>query len=797
MAKSDAVWGIDLGNSSLKAIRCRPGSEAGTIEADAFDFIEYPKILTQPGADAGELVAQALEQFLSRNDLRGDRVAVSVPGQNGLARFVKLPPVEAKKIPDIVRFEARQQIPFDLADVIWDYQRMRGGSEEEGFALETEIGLFAMRRDQVFRALEPFTKAGIEVDFVQLTPLALYNFLVFDQFNDLPPDDEYDSEDPPESVIVLSMGTDATDLVITNGYRVWQRSIPLGGNHFTRALTKDMKLTFAKAEHLKRNATKAEDPKAVFQAMRPVFNDMMTEIQRSIGYFTTLDRRAKISRMVAVGNGMKLPGLRRYLAQNLGFEVIRMDSFRGVKGAEVLGTPAFTENQLCFGVSYGLVLQALGQSSINTNLLPPEIVKARMIRAKKPWVVGTAAAVMLGCTVSFMGHTRALSSVAPEKWTQGQSAADGVISLASGYKSRASEAESEFSDVDKIGRSLTDNVEGRILWLEVLRAINHCLPVDKGEPPKEVYLRNQVFLTNVECQKVTDLATWFTAQGKWYEAPKDAAGATAAAGADTAVAAAGADTAAAATGAEATEGAVAGPSGEGWVFELNGYHYHSRAKVDEVGPNYLHGAQYVRESLMKNLLNVKPILPKVDGQGEEEVSMRNLGVSFPILVDPKAPYPVLVKKGEPVPLEPGTMPGAAGGGMMGGYGGGYDAMMESMEEDRGGMEEMEDQYRRGMGMGAYGPSVPGAAAGEVKEEEPALELQRFDFKVQFAWQQTKPSERHKKAIEAAAPVGNEGGAAEGVEATAAEAGTGAATATAAEPETTSETATETTAGNNE
>ena len=87
--------------------------------------------------------------------MTGDRVAISVGGHAGLVRFIRLPPVEAKKIPDIVKYEARQQIPFDLNDVIWDYQRMGGGSEEEGFALEAEIGLFAMKRDAVFRALDP------------------------------------------------------------------------------------------------------------------------------------------------------------------------------------------------------------------------------------------------------------------------------------------------------------------------------------------------------------------------------------------------------------------------------------------------------------------------------------------------------------------------------------------------------------------------------------------------------------------------------------------------------------------
>ena len=70
-----------------------------------------------------------------------------------------------------------------------------------------------------------------------------------------------DPDDPPASVVVLSMGTETTDLVVTNGFRVWQRSIPLGGNHFTKQLTKELKLTFAKAEHLKRNARQAEDPK--------------------------------------------------------------------------------------------------------------------------------------------------------------------------------------------------------------------------------------------------------------------------------------------------------------------------------------------------------------------------------------------------------------------------------------------------------------------------------------------------------------------------------------------------------
>src|SRR3970282_1871692 len=129
MAKSGAVWGIDVGQCALKALRCRPHEkDDNRIVVEAFDYIEYPKILTQPEANREELIREAFEQIISRNQLAGDRVAISVPGQSGLARFIKLPPVEAKKIPDIVKYEARQQILFALEDLVWDYQTLAGGT---------------------------------------------------------------------------------------------------------------------------------------------------------------------------------------------------------------------------------------------------------------------------------------------------------------------------------------------------------------------------------------------------------------------------------------------------------------------------------------------------------------------------------------------------------------------------------------------------------------------------------------------------------------------------------------------
>ena len=160
MAKPVSVWGIEIGQSALKALRCR--MEGDQVLAEAFDYIEYPKILSQPEADAETLVHEALETFVKRNDLKKCKVAMSVAGQNGLAKFFKPPPVELKKLADLVKFEARQQIPFDLKDVIWDYQLMAGSNLADGHALEAEVGLFAMKREAVLRSLKPIQVADIE-----------------------------------------------------------------------------------------------------------------------------------------------------------------------------------------------------------------------------------------------------------------------------------------------------------------------------------------------------------------------------------------------------------------------------------------------------------------------------------------------------------------------------------------------------------------------------------------------------------------------------------------------------------
>ncbi|MCX5654979.1 MAG: type IV pilus assembly protein PilM [Planctomycetota bacterium] len=384
MPSAKTVWGIDVGQCALKALRLQ--WRDGKLRALGFDVIEHAKILSQPDADEQALIRSALGKFTSRNSLKGSTIVISVPGQASFTRFIKLPPVETKKIPEIVRYEARQQIPFNLEDVVWDYQTI--AKPATAGPREVEVGIFAMKKDIVNDYVSDFLAMRIEPDVVQMAPVALYNYL------------RYDKKEGAGATLLMDVGAENTNLVIADGERVWIRNVPIGGNNFTNALAREFKLPFSKAENLKRHAAESKHSRQVFQAMHPIYGDLLTEVQRSIGYYTSLHRDSRVERVVGLGNSFRLPGLGKYISQNLGVDVQVVDKIASLAEAEALSAPLFKENVLSFGTAFGLAIQGLGIATIQTSLLPPEILSAKVYRRKRPFFV-VAGVTLLGAVGCF------------------------------------------------------------------------------------------------------------------------------------------------------------------------------------------------------------------------------------------------------------------------------------------------------------------------------------------------------------------------------------------------------------
>lgn len=717
MAEVRTAWGIDIGQAGLKAIKLR--AEGDGVRAVAFDYIAHPKILSQPDAIPEELISQAVDTFLSRNKVGKDLIGLSVGGQSSLAKFIKLPPVEPSKVAEIVKYEAKQQIPFDLDDVCWDYQTIGGGVEESGFMLEAEVGLFAMKRDLVYQAMQPLTSHKTEVELVQVAPLGLYNYLSYDVLG-FRTDAADEPDDAEDYYILLDKGCDNTTLLVSNGRNIWIRNVPIGGNHFTRALTREMKLTFAKAEHLKCNATKAPDPKAVFKAMRPVFNEYVTEIQRSIGFFGSVNRAAKIKRIIGVGNGFRMAGLQKFLQQNLQVEVKKLDQLKGVSGDGVLSDPLFIDNMMAFAVPYGIALQTLKQTRIKTTLLPPEIVTDRAIRAKKPWAAGIAAGLLATMGAATFANAHVLKSYDTREGGRYETAVKEVASLEQTVSSNQSKYDAQrqrHTDNVKRIEELTAPLTKREMWLELLKAVNECLPRDTGNALDEtdITLQKQLRIKSFTHKRVEDVAAWHKALVEGGKEEDFLAGDTE-------------------TPPEAKEG---------YIVTLRGYHFFnndSKINFRELGINF------VKKTLCESLRQWN----KTDSDGRI-IPIAQMGITHPLVVD-CVERPIMYDPDARIGASSGGAPGMGMGqpGMgMGGPGMGMGEPGMGMGEPGMGGPGM-GMGEPGMGMGepggggfgtpqAQGNSIPVDSIDETKTR--VRKIDRSDFVVQFAWIPISESDR--------------------------------------------------------
>ena len=118
-------------------------NEQGTLTLTQFGT----KTLGQEGTQESKreaAVLKAIQELLSQKQFRGRATNVCAPGFHVFSKFVKLPPVDTGKVTQIIQYEAQQNVPFPLAEVVWDYQIM--GTSANG---ELEVLLVAIKSDVV------------------------------------------------------------------------------------------------------------------------------------------------------------------------------------------------------------------------------------------------------------------------------------------------------------------------------------------------------------------------------------------------------------------------------------------------------------------------------------------------------------------------------------------------------------------------------------------------------------------------------------------------------------------------
>src|SRR5437899_8020088 len=168
MPRVARIFTLNLGSQAISVADFRPQSSGGLVLAD---YKRRDLAIENPGEPIRHAqITATIREILHQLGIKSASVNYAVAGQSVFTRFVKLPVVEEEKIERIVAFEAQQNVPFPISEVVWDYQLVGGGTDEQ-----LQVVLVAIKSDLLEGLNGAVEAAGFRPIIIHVATMALAN----------------------------------------------------------------------------------------------------------------------------------------------------------------------------------------------------------------------------------------------------------------------------------------------------------------------------------------------------------------------------------------------------------------------------------------------------------------------------------------------------------------------------------------------------------------------------------------------------------------------------------------------
>lgn len=351
-SKPRRALGIDIGTHSIKIAQLAPAGSGTRLEKATLTPVD-PGLLQQDVAMAMETaLRQAIGHYLPRSAV----VVGSLSGQDTIIRYLRMPKMPQADLHAAIENEADQNIPFDLSDVVLDYDIVE--EQVEGDEATLRVLLVAAKNEIVDARADLFRAINVQPHILGVSTLALADCCdVNHQFRQ------------NETVALVNIGAQSTNIhFCRDGVSNFTRDIARGGRELTNAIQKFYKVDFAEAEHIKTTPPSPQadeyseaasdvsnpsgsgrirvsgvgtgdstDPdltggdEAKFtNATRPVISRLIGEIKRSIDFYERQLYERPVERIMLSGGTAGFPDLDQQMADACGVPVEVADPLEAV-----------------------------------------------------------------------------------------------------------------------------------------------------------------------------------------------------------------------------------------------------------------------------------------------------------------------------------------------------------------------------------------------------------------------------------------------------------------------------------
>jgi len=463
MAKSDSILAIDIGSDSLKVAEF--SNAADRVLLDKFAYTEYN---TDDGDGTVQLAVE-LKKLLANNDFNSKKVHLSVSGQSAFVRFVKLPPVgsDPAKVKQIVEFEAKQNVPFPMDEVVWDYQLI--SSEDD---TEIDAVFIVIKNEEIVKVTDLLEECGLDVSLIEISPTASYNSAVANEIGH------------DECSMLLNIGSKCSTLTFIDHGRFFVRTIPIAGQTITQQIAKEFGIPFSDAEEMKRRhgfvalGGAYEEPDSevaatVSKIVRNVMTRLHGEINRSINVYRSQQKGKRPMKLFLSGGSSVMAFTPRFFSEKLRMPVDYFNPFKAIKLGDGVDKEKLAEIAHMFSDIIGLGLRNNTICPVEVSLMPEELTKQNELKNKIPYFYASAVSLLLCLGIVFwgVGHQQGLEELYVD------SSGD-AINRTKAFVSKIESINKKTKAVQKKYDAVTGVLSERGKWTRIVNEIQSLLPED-------------------------------------------------------------------------------------------------------------------------------------------------------------------------------------------------------------------------------------------------------------------------------------------------------------------------------
>lgn len=296
-AKKDLI-GLDIGSSSIKAVELDWGKR--TPKLKHFGMIPLPPEAIVDGAfmDSASIV-ESIRSLIEGLRIKTKQVGVSISGHSVYIKTINVPTMSEVQLEESIKWEAEQQIPFDIDDVNLDFQIL----DEQVSPDQMPVLLVAAKKDMINDYTAVIEEAGLQPTIVDVDVFAIEN-----AYN-------LNFESPEDEVVALvNIGASVMNInILKGGTSAFTRDISIGGRQITEEIQKRLKMTYEEAEALKiRERDAGAQSVEVEKIIQATAEQLATEVRRSLEFFAASSSGGEIKKIFLSGGCAKiqlLPGL--------------------------------------------------------------------------------------------------------------------------------------------------------------------------------------------------------------------------------------------------------------------------------------------------------------------------------------------------------------------------------------------------------------------------------------------------------------------------------------------------------